>query len=155
MTVTHPEVSRYFMTVEEASALVLQAAALQDMPGKADLYVLDMGEPVLIAALAESMIRLKGLVPGRDIMITHSGLRAGEKLHETLTYAYEAVAQTEVDGILSVTGTNGIRKDFKAQLERLLLTAGKREREAALKLLSGLVDGYTDNGIKDPSDCVT
>ena len=155
VTVTHPEVSRYFMTVEEATALVLQAAALQEMPGEVELYVLDMGEPVLIEALAESMIRLKGLVPGRDIQITHSGLRPGEKLHETLTYAYEAVSQSAVNGVMIVSSTNGIRSDFEDMLEQLLVTAGKRNRKGALILLGDLVEGFCANGVESPSGCLT
>ncbi|MEE9380478.1 MAG: nucleoside-diphosphate sugar epimerase/dehydratase [Hyphomonadaceae bacterium] len=156
VTVTSAEMSRYFMTVEEASALVLQAATLQDMPGKAELYVLDMGEPVLIQTLAESMIRLKGLVPGRDIRIEYSGPRPGEKLHETLTYAYEAVSQSAVEGVLNVTNTNGIRDDFEIRLETLLNAAEQRDRDGALKLLAELVEGYAANGVhSDPSDCLT
>lgn len=81
VTITHPEVSRYFMTIPEASALVLKAGGV----GKGgDLYILDMGEPILIRELAETMIRFFGYLPEREIPLRYIGLRPGEKLHETL-----------------------------------------------------------------------
>ena len=86
VTVTHPEVSRYFMTISEACQLILQAAAVG---GDQGIFTLDMGEPVPIRLLAEQMIRLAGKVPGRDVQIVYTGLRAGEKLHERLYHADE------------------------------------------------------------------
>ena len=96
VTLTDPEATRYFMTIEEATALVLQAAALQQETQHAELFVLDMGEPIAIRRLAETMIRLKGKVPGVDIEITTMGMRKGEKRHEALTYAHEALEPTAV-----------------------------------------------------------
>jgi len=87
VTVTDPEVTRYFMTIAEACQLILQAVAM-DAPAQA-VYTLDMGEPVHIRQLAEQMIRLTGQQPGRDIAIVYTGLRPGEKLHETLFHADE------------------------------------------------------------------
>jgi FlaA1/EpsC-like NDP-sugar epimerase len=86
VTVTDPEVTRYFMTIPEACQLIVQAGAVAS---HAAIYTLDMGDPVLIRVLAEQMIRLAGKQPGRDIAITYTGLRAGEKLHETLFYKDE------------------------------------------------------------------
>jgi len=86
VTVTHPDVSRYFMTIPEACLLILQAAASSS---RGAIYMLDMGEPVLIRHLAEQMIRLAGKVPGVDIPVVYTGLRAGEKLHESLFYEDE------------------------------------------------------------------
>ncbi len=81
VTVTHPEMSRFFMTIPEASSLVLKAGGV----GKGgDLYILDMGEPILIRDLAESMIRFYGFEPETEIPISYIGLRPGEKMHETL-----------------------------------------------------------------------
>lgn len=92
VTVTHPEVTRYFMTISEATQLILQAAALGD---GGEIFVLDMGKPLLIRHLAEQMIRLAGLEPGRDIEIRYTGLRSGEKLHESLFHEFENAIGTK------------------------------------------------------------
>ncbi|HUC62015.1 MAG TPA: nucleoside-diphosphate sugar epimerase/dehydratase [Alphaproteobacteria bacterium] len=102
ITVTHPDIKRYFMTVREAVELVLQAAAL-GLAGGAEagkIFVLDMGEPVRILDLARQMIRLAGLRPERDIEIRFTGLRPGEKLAEELLHESEPLAPTRVQGIL-------------------------------------------------------
>jgi FlaA1/EpsC-like NDP-sugar epimerase len=91
VTVTHPEMKRYFMTISEACQLVLQAAAL----GKGgELFILDMGEPVKIVELARELIRLSGLSPDQDVEIRFTGLRPGEKLFEELSLGEEAVRKT-------------------------------------------------------------
>ncbi len=91
ITVTHPDVTRYFMTIPEACQLILQANTLRDSLG---IFTLDMGRPVLIRMLAEQMIRLAGYTPYRDIDISYTGLRPGEKLHEELFHANESYSQT-------------------------------------------------------------
>jgi FlaA1/EpsC-like NDP-sugar epimerase len=100
LTVTHPEMSRYFMTTPEAVSLVVQAGAIG---GRGQLYVLDMGEPVRIVELARNMIRLSGKEPDRDIAIQFVGVRPGEKLHEELLGEGETVSATEHPKILRVT----------------------------------------------------
>ena len=91
VTVTHADITRYFMTIPEAVGLILQAGA---MGRGGEIYVLDMGEPVRIRELAEKMIRLSGLRPDQDIKIEYVGLRLGEKLHEELFYAEEELRGT-------------------------------------------------------------
>ena len=96
VTVTHPEISRYFMTIAEASQLIMQSAVL----GKGgEIYVLDMGEPVKITYLAEQLIRLSGKEPGKDIQIVYTGLRPGEKLFEELFHELEPYEQTSHEKI--------------------------------------------------------
>jgi FlaA1/EpsC-like NDP-sugar epimerase len=100
VTVTHPEMTRFFMTIPEAVQLVVQAGAIG---GRGQIYVLDMGEPVRIVDLAESMIRLSGREPGRDIEIEFVGARPGEKLHEELWSDGETVTPSTHEAILLVT----------------------------------------------------
>lgn len=97
VTVTDPEVTRYFMTIPEACQLILQASAIGSHEA---IYTLDMGEPVAIRVLAEQMIHLAGKQPGRDIAIVYTGLRPGEKLHETLFHADERYRPTAHPKIL-------------------------------------------------------
>jgi O-antigen biosynthesis protein WbqV len=106
VTVTDPEATRYFMTVEEASGLVLAAAAqtAADPARNGALYVLDMGEPVSILHLARQLLRLRGKDPDAPGAISIIGLRPGEKRHESLTYAYESMTPSEVEGVLRVDG---------------------------------------------------
>lgn len=97
VTVTDSEVTRFFMTIPEACQLILQASAIGSQQA---IYTLDMGEPVSIRLLAEQMIRLAGKQPGRDIAIVYTGLRPGEKLHETLFHADERYRPTSHPKIL-------------------------------------------------------
>lgn len=154
LTLTDDQVSRYFMTVEEAASLVLQGTAHNGHPGESSLYVLDMGDPIRIRTLAEAMIRMKGMVPYQEINIKTTGLRPGEKLHEELTYADERLISTGIEGLNKVTPQS--RKvepeGFSDGLERLLNLAGERQAPQALQILSQLVPTYNppncDNKVK-------
>ncbi len=97
VTVTHREITRFFMTISESCQLILQASV---MGAGGEIFVLDMGEPVKIAYLAEQMIRLSGKVPGDDIEIVYTGLRPGEKLYEELFHETEALQSTSHNKIL-------------------------------------------------------
>ena len=97
VTVTHPDIIRYFMTIPEASCLVLEAATLGN---GGEIFCFDMGHPVRIADLAKNMIRLAGYVPGKDIEITYTGLRPGEKLYEELLNQKEITLPTSNEKIL-------------------------------------------------------
>jgi FlaA1/EpsC-like NDP-sugar epimerase len=121
VTVTHPEISRYFMTIAEASQLIMQAAVLG---AGGEIYVLDMGEPVKITYLAEQLIRLSGKEPGRDIQIVYTGLRPGEKLFEELFHELEPYQQTEHEKIF-------LAQPRQANLENLGLDL--REAELAVR----------------------
>lgn len=98
VTVTHPEMTRYFMLIPEAVSLVIQAAS---MGSGGELYVLDMGEPVRIVDMARTLIRLHGMEPDRDIRIEYTGVRPGEKLNEELFYDESGVVRTSHDKIFA------------------------------------------------------
>ena len=121
VTVTHPEMTRFFMTIPEAVSLVLQAGAIG---GRGEIFVLDMGAPVKIVDLARDMIRLSGREPERDIAIEFVGVRAGEKLHEELWGAEETVASTAHPKIKRATRPTAIDgrwlEEELAELERLV-----------------------------------
>jgi FlaA1/EpsC-like NDP-sugar epimerase len=116
LTVTHPDVIRYFMTIPEASQLVLQAGSM----GKGgEIFLLDMGEPVKIVTLAEEMIRLSGFRPYEDIDIKFTGLRPGEKLFEELLLAGEGIQPTGHEKIMIASAAFRDWKTLNRQLEDL------------------------------------
>jgi FlaA1/EpsC-like NDP-sugar epimerase len=142
LTVTHPEVRRYFMTIPEAVQLVLQAAVLPEAAGRVSM--LEMGEPVRILYLAEQMIRLSGLTPYKDVPILFTGLRPGEKLDEELMSNVEATIPTVVDKIRLVYTEEVDNETLRFGLERIdaLLAAGtEHEVRDAIRLL---VPEYTE-----------
>lgn len=116
VTVTHPEVKRYFMTIPEAVGLVLQCC-VQGIGG--EIFVLDMGKPVKIVDLATQLIELSGLKPGTDIEIQFTGLRPGEKLFEELNYADELHSPTRHPQIMRFTGSVPSLAEVDAHLHKL------------------------------------
>ena len=135
VTVTHPEISRYFMTIPEASQLILQAEA---MGNGGEIFILDMGQPVKILYLANEMIKLSGYEPGVDIDIEFIGLRPGEKLHEELFYENEIHTQTLHKKILL---SNHYETDFELlnkSLKRLEKVCEQNDNEQILSILTDL-----------------
>ena len=145
VTVTHPEVRRYFMTTREAVQLVLQAST---MGNGSDIFVLDMGEAVRIVDLARNMIQLSGLEPDEDIEIRYTGLRPGEKLFEELTLEGENILPTyhEKIKIFQAPPLDSTRLEvWLLKLEALL---GTRDAPAVVDHLKELVPEYQPEGIR-------
>jgi FlaA1/EpsC-like NDP-sugar epimerase len=141
VTVTHPEVTRFFMTIPEAVMLVLQAGSI----GKGgELFLLDMGKPVKILDLAKNMIRLAGLMPDRDIRIVFIGLRPGEKLYEELLIDGEGVLDTPYDKIKVCSHANGFDEKllYEAIEQFSLLLKDSGDNEAAREVLRKLVPAF-------------
>lgn len=139
VTVTHPEMVRYFMTIPEASQLVLQAG------GQAEngcIYVLDMGEPVKILDMARDLIKLSGLEPDKDVKVVFSGIRPGEKLYEELLTAEEGTSTTQHDKIY-VAQKNGLPiDDFAAYLDHLFEAAGSGDHPSIKNAFKRIVPSY-------------
>ena len=139
VTITHPDMTRYFMTIPEAVQLVLQAAAL----GKnGEIFVLDMGEPVKVLDLATDMIRLSGLEVGTDIEVQFLGTRPGEKLYEELFFSDSVASPTSHEKILRAKDSS-FPEDGHAKIERLISAAVKNQSAGELRrLISALVPEY-------------
>ncbi|MGD0628863.1 MAG: polysaccharide biosynthesis protein [Terracidiphilus sp.] len=140
VTVTHPDMRRYFMTASEAGQLVLQALVL----GKGgEIFVLDMGEPLSIVALARSLILLSGLHPGRDIEIVFTGVRPGEKLVEELHKPDEQLIPTARSRIYNLQSSDDVdATQFTAFLEDLKMAVGERDALGTIHLLKEMVPDY-------------
>ncbi len=145
LTVTHPDMVRYFMTVREAVELVLQAATLSNQSG--EVYVLDMGQPVKILDLAEQMIRLTGLKPYEDIKIEFTGLRPGEKMFEELFLFSEKHAKTSHESIWLARQPYVPLDDLQAMLTELHTACEQRQKPQTVSILKRLVPEFTN-----PSD---
>lgn len=139
VTVTHPEMKRYFMTIPEAAQLVLQAGGLGE---NGAVYVLDMGDPVRIVDLAEELIRLSGLEPGVDIPIVFTGLRPGEKLFEEILTAEEGTVASRHEKIFVARGAPPPAGEFEARLADLLAAADAEDGAGIRAALQRLVPTY-------------
>jgi len=139
VTVTHPDMKRYFMTIPEASQLVLQAAT---MGQGGEIFVLDMGEPVKIVDLARELITLSGFVPGRDIDITFTKPRPGEKLFEELSIKGENMQTTRHPKINIWKNIPMDRQRLHAGIEQLVETAGTQDLKFIVEKIKRLVPEY-------------
>ena len=140
VTVTHPEVTRYFMSIPEAAQLILQAGA---MGQGGEIFILDMGKPVRIAAMAREVIRLHGLEPERDIPIEYIGLRPGEKLFEELITVGEGIMPTAHEKIKVIQGNQGDYRLLADEIDALIAVADTYDAGAIKEKLRGIVPEYT------------
>lgn len=143
ITVTDPDVTRFFMTIAEACQLILQASAIGTHEA---IYTLDMGEPVPIRLLAEQMIRLAGRQPGRDIAITYTGLRPGEKLHETLFHADERYRPTTHPKILQAEPRSVSAADIETAVIHLRDAVARYDLDELIHLLRRIVPEFQPIG---------
>ncbi|MCQ2104870.1 MAG: polysaccharide biosynthesis protein [Fibrobacter sp.] len=139
VTVTHPDIIRYFMTIPEAVSLVLEAASLAK---GGEIFVLDMGQPVKIVTLAENLIRMYGKVPYKDVEIKFTGLRPGEKIKEELLMNEEGLEKTK-NKLIFIGKQIEIHSDFINQLWELKNAANENKDEVAIAALRKIVPTFT------------
>jgi len=139
VTVTHPKMTRYFMTIPEAVGLVLQSTVLGQ---GGEIFVLDMGKPVRILDLARQMIELCGFEPGKDIRIEFTGMRPGEKLFEEISYSLESVNPTAHAKIMLLRGAPPDSELLKENLESLEHALAAANPEQLKRLLKVAVPEY-------------
>jgi len=145
ITVTHPDVKRYFMTIPEAVQLVLQASVIGN---GGEIFVLDMGQPLKIEDLAKDLIRLSGLEYGKDVRIEYTGLRPGEKLFEELFISGEEYAPTEHDKILiACNASQIIPEGLDDYIESLFIAARRNKEKVVREVLHHLVPEYAPPGV--------
>ena len=140
VTVTHPEVTRYFMSTSEAAQLILQAGAMGE---GGEIFILDMGHPVRIADMARDLIRLHGLEPDRDVPVRFTGLRPGEKLYEELITEGEGIMPTRHEKIRVIRGRHCDAVDLNAQIDELIACAETYDIPAIKAKLQEIVPEYT------------
>ena len=139
VTVTHPDIIRYFMTIPEASNLVLEASTLGN---GGEIFCFDMGSPVKIADLAKNMIRLAGFQPGRDIQINYTGLRPGEKLYEELLNQKELTLPTANEKIMVANVRENDYDKMAKLIDELILSAQKGLTFPSVKMMKQIVPEY-------------
>lgn len=144
VTVTHPDMVRFFMTIREACDLVVTAASHALSPERSDetIYVLNMGQPVKIVDLAERMIRLSGLEPGRDVSIVFTGVRPGERMSEILFSRQEPTAEIGIPGIVAAKPVFSSLEDMRALSAALERSLAREERDLVLRVLRDAVPDF-------------
>ena len=144
VTVTHPDMVRYFMTIREACDLVVTSAAHALGPDRSDVavYVLNMGQPVKIVDLAERIIRLSGLEPGRDIDVTFTGIRPGERLHEILFAREEPTAEIGVEGVVAARPMSPSLDTMRVWLSTLEQGLVREDKNAIYRVLRDAVPDF-------------
>jgi FlaA1/EpsC-like NDP-sugar epimerase len=142
VTVTHPEITRYFMTIPEAAGLILQAGAMGE---GGEIFVLDMGQPVRINDLAHRMIQLSGLRPGVDIEVRFTGLRPGEKMHEELFYATEPLLGTNHPKLMLAGSAAVDQASLRVELDLMLEAAERGDAPGAVSRLKALIPEFRSN----------
>ncbi len=154
LTVTHPDMQRYFMTVREAVALVLQASVVgtearrhEARLNKAGIFVLDMGEPMRIVELARQMIRLAGLRPDEDVAIRYTGLRPGEKLFEELFHGSEPPVPTATPGLLMASPRTADPAIVGRAIDEIAVACRAGQTETALGLLARMVPEFDHKAV--------
>ncbi len=149
VTVTHPDMVRYFMTIREACDLVVTAASHALGPDRSDVavYVLNMGQPVKIVELAERIIRLSGLEPGRDIEIVFTGIRPGERLHEILFAREEPVSEIGVSGVVAARPVSPSLETMRAWLGELEQALRREERGSIYRVLREAVPDFRKEAV--------
>ena len=153
LTVTHPMVERFFMTVPEAVSLIL--SGFTTLIWRRNLhyttFFLDMGQPVKIVDLANQMIRLAGFSPDEDIKIVYTGLRPGEKLYEELSYQDESIINVDVEGLYAVSPTRAGQSGAAALINEAIAAAQQLDGAEVLSAMRRLVPEYNDQG-HDPQE---
>ncbi|HDR14016.1 MAG TPA: polysaccharide biosynthesis protein [Desulfobacteraceae bacterium] len=143
ITVTHPDITRYFMSVSEAGQLILQAGAMGE---GGELFILDMGKPVRIADMARDLVRLNGFEPGKDVSIRFIGLRPGEKLHEELITEGEGIVCTRHDKIRVIRGRHCNYTAVNGYIDELINTAKTYDIKLIKQKLKEIVPEYVPGG---------
>ncbi|KPA12152.1 nucleoside-diphosphate sugar epimerase [Candidatus Magnetomorum sp. HK-1] len=139
VTVTHPEVTRYFMSIPEAAQLILEAGAMGE---GGEIFILDMGRPVRILDIAQDLIRLHGYEPHRDIEIQYSGLRPGEKLYEELITEGEGIVETQHEKILVLRGDLCNMNQIHSKIKNLVNIAKSYDHQKIKQVLKEMVPEY-------------
>ena len=149
LTVTHPKMKRYFMTVREAVELVIQSATLENKTKKGGIFVLEMGQPIAIIEIAEQLIRLAGLRPNKDIKIKFTGLRPGEKIIEELHYKNEKISKTKNKSIFIVKPKIESYEKLSKSLKNLIDLAKNNKLEECYKIMSTIVPEYKKTKVEN------